>query len=460
MIYTNEKLRSIQQKRIKHQAQSIDSYSFFNLLTSPQLLSVVEEQLPEHRERLYPPTSTLSLFLSQALNTDASCQNAVNAHALERVFNGLSSCSTKTGGYCKARQRLPTQMVSSLVKETAQLITAQMPYTWRWHGRQVKLIDGTTITMPDTPANQQIYPQQGGQQPGLGFPIARMVAVICLSSGAILNAAMGTYKGKGSSEHALFRQLLDSFESGDIVLGDAYYGSYFVIALLQERGVDVVFEQYGARKTDFRKGKKLSSRDHILCWPKPKIKPDWMSQEQYNAFADELCIRECKAGGKIVVTTMLSDKQVPKKALADLYRQRWHIELDLRNIKTTLGMQTLSCKTPLMNEKEMWVYFLAYNLIRLIMAEAAVRSNILPRQISFKHALQIWVLWSRQPITALSEDITEQLFLLIAMHQVGNRSGRVEPRAVKRRPKPYKLLTKPRDKLQTEIRKHGHPKKT
>jgi len=184
-----------------------------------------------------------------------------------------------------------------------------------------------------------------------------------------------------------------------------------------------------------------------------------MSQEQYTAFADELCIRECKAGGKIVVTTMLSDKQVPKKALADLYRQRWHIELDLRNIKTTLGMQTLSCKTPQMNEKEMWVYFLAYNLIRLIMAEAAVRSNILPRQISFKHALQIWVLWSLQPITTLNENQTDQLFMLIAMQQVGNRGGRIEPRALKRRPNPYKLLTKPREEARAEIRKHGHSKK-
>jgi len=416
------------------------------LISSPVL------KLPEHRERLYPPTTTLSLFLTQCMNTDASCQSTVNSHTVERLFNGLSACSTQTGAYCKARQRLPLEMISTLVKQTGLLVTRQLPAAWQWQGRPVKLVDGTTITMPDTQANQHSYPQQGCQRPGLGFPLARMVAVICLSSGVVLDAAMGTAQGKGSGEHALFRQLLDSFEPGDIVLADRYYCSYFLIAQLLGKGVDVVFQQHAVRKTDFRKGKKLSSRDHVVTWQKPKIRPNWMDSAHYKAFPDELKLRETNVGKKVLVTTLLSEKQASKKSLATLYKQRWHVELDLRNIKTTLGMETLSCKTPEMNEKEMWVYFLAYNLIRLIMAEAASQSGVLPRELSFKHSLQLWLVWCRQPYM---EDIG-MLFVLIAQQRVGQRPGRVEPRAVKRRPKPFSLLMKPRNEIKAGVMKYGH----
>ncbi len=270
---------------------------------------------------------------------------------------------------------------------------------------------------------------------------------------------MGPFKGKGGSEHALFRQLLDSFEPGDVVVADRYYCSYFLIAMLIERGVDVLFQQHAMRKTDFRKGQRLGPRDHIVAWSKPRKKPDWMTQEQYEAFPEQLAIREVKANKKVLVTTLVSAKQTPKKALAQLYQQRWHIELDLRNIKTTLGMETLSCKTPQMNEKEMWVYFLAYNLIRLIMAEAASQADLLPRQLSFKHSLQIWVIWSQQQFIRTDHEDTSRLFFMIAALTVGNRPGRIEPRAVKRRPKSYHLLTKPRHQARVDIKKNGHPKK-
>jgi len=454
---TNQKSKQIQQKIVQSHANKTDAYGFFNLLTSPQLLSVVDDQLPPHRERLYTPTTTLSLFLAQAMNADSSCQNTVNRHVVERVFNGLSSCSTITGGYCKARQRLPTSMVSTLVKHTGYLVAEQIPDEWQWHGRPVKLVDGTTVTLPDTFENQTTYPQQSNQKTGLGYPISRIVALICLASGVILNAAMGKYKGKGGSEHALFRQLFDSLKPGDILLADRYYSSYFLIAMLMEKGVDIVFQQHASRKTDFRTGQRLGGRDHIATWQKPKKKPAWMNEQQYNDFPNELAIRELKAGNKTLITTLLSDKDAPKKELTDLYKQRWHIEVDLRNIKTTLGMETLSCKTPEMNEKEMWVYFLAYNLIRLIMAEAAQNAHAMPRQLSFKHTLQIWLTWSKQ--FSPCDKNTDILLVMVAAIRVGNRAGRIEPRAVKRRPKPYSLLMKQRDEARADVVRYGHPKK-
>ncbi len=453
----NQKTRQVQRHSIESYVNQTDAYSFFNLLTSPELLDVVEAQLPNHRERLYPPTTTLSLFMAQALNSDSSCQNTVEQHVVERVFNGLPVCSTVTGAYCKARHRLPTEMVSELVKQTGQLVADQIPEQWQWQGRPVKLVDGTTITMPDTIDNQAVYPQQRTQKPDLGFPIARMVAIICLSSGVILNAAMGKYKGKGASEQGLFRQLLDSLDAGDVLLADRYYTSYFLIAMLMNKGVDIIFQQHATRKTDFRKGKQLGKRDHIACWKKPKIQPDWMSKEQYDSFPNKLCVREFKANNKVLVTTLLSAKDAPKKELASLNKQRWHIELDLRNIKTTLGMEILTCKTPTMNEKEMWVYFLAYNLIRLVMAQAALHSQLMPRQLSFKHTVQIWLMWSKQ--FSLDDEHVATLLSMIAQIRVGKRPGRIEPRAVKRRPKSYSLLMKPRDKARADVRKYGHPKK-
>ena len=456
----NDKLKTLQQQRIAHHRQQTDAYDFFNLLTSDQLLSVIESLLPDHRERLYPPTETLAMFLAQVMNADSSCQRAVNDMAIKRMLNGLPRVTTDTGVYCKARQRLPLHMLSHLTQYTGQWVAQHASPAWSWQGRKMKLVDGTTITMPDTPANQAQYPQQVTQQPGLGFPIARVVGVICLATGTLLNAAIGAYQGKGKSEHSLFRRLLDSFEAEDILIADRYYCSYFMIAALMAKGVDVVFQQHATRRTDFRCGEQLGTRDHRVYWHKPKKKPDWMSSHDYEQCPDQIQLREVKVKDKIIVSTLRSPKVISKKQLSELYQQRWHIELDLRHIKSTLGMERLSCKTPLMNEKQMWVYFLAYNLIRLIMAQSALQADKLPRQISFKHALQIWTLWNAS--TAFSMNNEQHLLTvtaLIAEQTVGHRSGRVEPRAVKRRPKLFPLLMKPRSQAQEEIRKHGHPKK-
>jgi hypothetical protein len=448
-----------QQKQVADHVRATDCYGFFNLLTSPEILDVVEAQLPEHRERLYPPTLTLSLFITQALSSGSSCQNAVDAYVVSRVFNGLKPCSTGTGAYCKARKNLPLGLVSNLAKQMGRMIVEHTPDAWNWRGRRIKLVDGTTVTMPDTPENQAIYPQQGGQKPGLGFPIARLVGLICLGSGALLDAAMGPCKGKGSGEHALFRQLLDTLERGDVVLADRYYCSYWLISLLMDKGVDIVFGQNGVRITDFRKGLRLGANDHVVEWKRPRECPSWMSKEQHKQFPRVLKIRETQVADKVLVSTFLSPQDASKYELSEVYKLRWHIELDLRNIKETLGMGILHCLTPQMNEKEVWVFFLAYNLIRLLMCEAAVQAGVFPRQISFKHTLQVWVAWSRYTCNAREGDHINLLFVLIAEQRVGNRPRRVEPRAVKRRPKPYPRLIIPRTQARDEIRKYGHPKK-
>jgi hypothetical protein len=423
-------------------------------------LDRVEALLPDHRERLFPPTETLSMFVAQALSEDGSCQQAVNDAMVKRVLGGLKPGSTDTGGYCKARARLPQTMISTLAREAGGIITKGAASWWGWRGRQVRLVDGATVTLPDTEENQAAFPQSSSQKAGLGFPICRLVALLCLGSGALLDAAMGPCEGKGSDEQSLLREMLDTLQSEDILLGDAFYATYFLLWELIRGGVDGLFEQHGARKrsTDFSKGEKIGVRDHLIILSKPN-KPDWMSQYEYDQAPATLKVREFQAGGKIMVTTFLCPKDTPKSMLKALYRQRWNVELDLRNIKTTLGMEQLRCKSPEMARKELWVYLLAYNLIRLLMAQAALLADQIPRQLSFKHTVQIWLCWQQRGGATHDAVCINALLVLIAEPRVGLRPGRVEPRALKRRPKPFPLLTKPRQVAREEIRENGHPKK-
>ena len=450
-----------QQQRVRSHVRNSDACAFFNLLTGPELFDKVESILPGHRERLFPPTETLSMFLAQALSQDRSCQMAVDQAAVKRLAAGMSRCSTHTGGYCGARKRLPMEMVRTLACHTGASISARAPQSWRWQGYPVRLVDGTTVILPDTPANQAAYPQPDSQKSGLGFPMCRMVGIVCLGSGALLNVAIGRYQGKGGSEQSLLRSILDTLERGDLLLGDANFTTYFLLCALRARGIEAVFEQHGSRQrtTDFRRGRRLGARDHLIVLPKPVVKPDWMSQTDYDQAPCSLVMRELRAGGKTLVTTLICPKTTSKAALKSLYRSRWHIELDLRNIKTTLAMEQLSCRTASMVVKEIWVYMLAYNLIRLMMAQAAFATKCLPRQISFKHTVQIWIAWTQHALQIDSQDKFESLFVLIAQQRVGERPGRIEPRAIKRRPKNYPILDKPRNIMREHVREHGHPKK-
>lgn len=306
--------------------------------------------------------------------------------------------------------------------------------------------------MPDTERNQARYAQPSTQAAGVGFPLARVVVVICLATGAVLDAAIGAHSGKGSGEPGLWRGLGAAFAPGDVMLADALYCNYFLIAALARAGIDVLFEQNGARITDFRRGKSLGPRDHLVVWPKPAARPEWMTPEQYREFPDALQVRETKTDHQVLVTTMTDHRRIRKTDLADLYAHRWNVELDLRNIKTTMGMEVLHCQSPEMNEKELWAHLLAYNLIRLLMAQAASDAGVDPRSLSFKHTSQLWTAWNDRGLAASTE-----LFEMIAQSKVGHRPGRIEPRQRKRRPKPYPWLKTPRAQARRDILLYGHP---
>ena len=450
----------VQLRSLRKHASNTDCHSVFNLLTSPELFDQVESLLPAHRERIFPPTETLSMFVAQVLSQDRSCQNIVNQAATKSLINGVTGTSTHTGGYCKARQRLPLEMVKELALFVGKSLEQKTPATWRWHGHRLRVVDGTTVTMPDTEENQSEYPQQGSQKPGLGFPICRLLAVTDLYSGGVLGLAYGRFQGKGNDEQALLRSLSGLFESGDIILGDAFFPSYIFIAEMLTKGVDILMEQIGARRqrTDFRLGVSLGGRDHIIEISKPATKPDWIEQARFDALPDTIAVREFKVKGKVIVTTLVDVKAHCRQSLFALYKRRWEIETNFAQIKTILGMNILSCKTPEMIAKEIWVYILAYNLIRRLMAQSSIMVGLRPVDISFKHCLQLWLNYLQQTAT-LDSSAFKSLLILMAQQRVARRPGRIEPRAVKRRPKAYPMLMKPRAEAREIVRVNGHPKK-
>ncbi len=345
------------------------------------------------RNRIYTPWITLSLFLSQVLADDQSCTEAVDRLQKFRADRGLDPVGTETGSYCEARDRLPEDLTWELVRQTGQAIHQKADNAWLFHGRAVKIADGSTVSMPDSTANQAAYPQQKAQAPGLGFPIARILVVFSLAVGTVLEAALGPYHGKETGELALLRQIIGEFQPGDIALADRLFSTYWSIAAWQSRDVDVVTRLHQRRKADFRRGRRLGPDDHVVIWTKPQEIPEWMSRAQYEAMPAESTLREIRLQVRdkskrirtvILVTTLLDADLYPAEEIRGLYRQRWHAELDLRSLKTVMRMDVLRGKSPEMVRKEIAVHLLAYNLIRGIMAEAARVGEVKPRQLSFK----------------------------------------------------------------------------
>jgi hypothetical protein len=301
--------------------------------------------------------------------------------------------------------------------------------------------------MPDTADNQAVFPQQSNQKPGLGFPIARMVALISLAAGTLMDYRLGAYQGKGTGETSLLSELLGHLSGGDLLLADRYYCTFAMIALLQARGIPVLFQIHANKKVNFSEGILLASKDHLTDWKKPKRKPVWMSDADYAALPETLTVRELSVQKMVYVTTLLDNKVFHRQELASLYKKRWHIELDFRSIKTHMGMEMLRCKSPDMVKKEIAIHFFAYNLIRWGLAQAARLHEKIPRQLSFKSAVQIVTEAYKQVATlagGLLLSAVRALLKAMASTVIGKQKRKRQPRAVKRRPKPFPLLTVPR----------------
>ncbi|WP_161967309.1 IS4 family transposase [Fimbriiglobus ruber] len=446
----------------RHQLTTGPDLPFENLLTPDQIDQAVRADGVRFRARMSTPAVTLWAFLWQVVDPNGSCHDAVLRVIGWCVRIGRRPPSTDTGAYGKARGRLPFGVIRQLAREVADRTADHTRAKERWRGHRVRVVDGTTVSMPDTPANQAAFPQPRTQARGIGFPIARLVAVFGLGCGSALGWAVGRYQGKGQGETSLALGLLDEFAAGDVMLADRYYSGYGIVARAAARGVHYVGRAHAARRVDFRRGRRLGAGDHVVTWVKPTARPAGWTATEWDALPPTLDVREIRVIVRrpgfrtrrhVVVTTLRDPVGYPPTALADLYRRRWTAELDLRALKVTLGMDVLRCQSPDLVRKEIGMHVLVYNLIRGVMAAAARAGRHAPRTISFAGA------WSA--IRGLADIVCAApatgwaiLLRVVRATRVGHRPDRVEPRVKKRRPKPHRLMKHPRDVLRQRLQRH------
>lgn len=467
-------MRHSTQGRFRHQVQFLrrqflqdGDLPFTKVLSEDLVAKALSAVGVFWNDRIYTPLVTLWVFLSQVLSADHSCRAAVARLIAHLVSRGEKPCSAQTGAYCQARERLPEKFFADVACSVGRALDAKADPRWLWKGRRVYMFDGTTVSMPDTAANQEAYPQVYNQKSGLGFPIARIGAIMSLCCGAILNLGVCRYAGKGQSELGMLRTLWNLFQPGDVLLADRLICAWTEMVMLKQRGVDSVCRFSSHRRADFRRGKRLAHGDHIVKWSKP-AKPRSIDRETYDALPEFLMIRECRVRVKqpgfriktlTIATTLLDENEFTQNDLIQLYRARWNNELDLRSIKSTMQMDELRCKSPESVRKEIWTHVLAYNLIRTLAAQAAATHELLPRSISFKGAMQ--TLEAFQPLieflpsrdAAHLQALYQHLLRAVATHQVADRPDRFEPRAKKRRRDHFAWLTKPRQELKRKMAK-------
>ena len=439
--------------RVQHARQHGDLY-FAALISKETIASVFgKASAILDSARVYNTSVTLWVFLSQVMSIHHGCVSAVAKLIAFRVANNQTACSAETGAYCIARDKIDEQSMQRLVKASGLAIEDSSPDHWLWLGHRVITADGTTVTMADTPENQAAYPQLSSQATGCGFPILRVVVLFALSTGVVLDMAMGRYKGKLTHEVSLFRQIDAIIEKTDVFLADRAYAGWFEMARMIGRGAHVVVRKHQLRKSDFRTGIRYGKDDHSIRIDKP-ARPDWMSTEEYETYPDFITIREIRIRVEnkgfrtheiIVHTSLLDDTEYAKEDIAALFRRRWQAELHLRSLKTVMQMEHLRCKKPHRVRNEIRTHMLAYNLIRGVMCEAAVEGDVQPWQISFKSTLTTMI--DMLPVLGLisrADELCTVLYRCCLQHVVGNRPDRYEPRVLKRRPKKYKLMQKPR----------------
>jgi hypothetical protein len=380
---------------LKQKFQNSIALPFEQVLSEAEIQKVLEEQGVKYRQTLYTPIVVLWAWLSQVLDADKSLSNAVNRVIAWLAAAGEEVPSVDTGGYSKARQRLPLAVLKPLLGRTATALTSEVKPEQRWCGRRVKAYDGTTVLMSDTAANQKAFPQHSNQKAGCGFPLAKLVVWFCGTTGAVLSVAVAAFH---TSEWQLSRQLYSTLQSDDVVVADSAYGTYGDLALVRAAGADAVFRKHHARRCDFRKGKKLGIGDHIVKWQRPLQCPQSMRPAEFEALPTSLAVREVhlliqQPGFRpkeiILVTTLVDPKPYSKAKLAELYQLRWQAtEINLRHLKTTLQMEMIAAKTPEMVLKDIWMHLLAYNLLRTLMWQSAQHAQVSPLRLSLQGTRQ------------------------------------------------------------------------
>jgi Transposase DDE domain len=434
----------------------------------PELLSQADEG-PNSRNRVYSVRRTFFGFLYQVLNPDCPCREIVRQIQALFALQGGRRVSKGTGGFSQARARLPWDILPRLRCAAAARAerAAQL-----WHGLRVKVIDGTSTSAPDTAKNQRAYPQPSGQKPGCGFPLIKLVGVFSLATGVLLDYAKGN---KHQHELNLLQRLLPQFKAGDLALADRGFSSYALLALLFQRRVQSLFRLHHARPADLRKGKRLGKHDRLMVWrkPWPWQRPGFLPKAVWKLMPQELSVRvlrvvldvpDFRTQSVTLVTTLLDPVAYPAEELARLYLRRWHIELWFRDLKTSMGMEVLRCKSPKMLHKELEMFFIAYNLIRVLMAEAGACNDVPLERLSFKGTVdsvrQFSIAIAQVRSRKKQKQLITRLLEIIASDQVPERPGRREPRAIKRRPKPFQLLNRPRHQMRELQHRSKYRKKS
>ena len=443
-----------------------------HLLLPPELLASEDEGL-NSRDRIYTLRLTFEGFVWQMLKPKTPCREVVRA--VQALFKsaGKKAVDERTSAYIQARQRLPKERLEAALKSTAATADNRVRDQGQLNGRPVKVVDCSTTQLADTAENQALYPQPPGQKPGCGFPLMKFLVFFSLGSGAILKVVMDHWK---NHDLRLLHRAWEFLNKGDILLGDRSFADYVTLACLPRLAVDVVARLSRTRKVDFRRAhQRLGPRDALFVWKKGYEKSRVLSPQEWRDLPGEMIVRIIRFDAVIrgrkqrvtLVTTLLDPVAYPADRLIALYARRWNLELALRHLKTTMGMEQLRCQSPEMVEKEALAYLIAYNLVRCLMAEAVALAGVEMERLSFKGTVDA----VRQYTAAIGaarnkrkrQDLWDELVANIVRDLVPVRPGRREPRAVKRRPKPYPLLTKPRHQYKeilhrSRYRKNKHVK--
>lgn len=463
-------LQTLRRKPRSEQQKLADRLALLQQKTFKQIGEVFEKFIPRQllkpekegamsRRRLFSKENTFWAFFSQVLDADGGCKEVIRKLQSYASLKGITFPSSSTSSYCTARKKLDIQTLAEIFDHTAGHPEGGAQIG-RLNGRRVIVVDGTGVSMPDTLENQEVWPQTVSQKPGCGFPTARICACFSLASGALLSYAIGNKK---SHELPLFRQQWGTFQPGDVFLGDKGFCSYFDIAKLKEKGVDSVVTL--ARRAPIHGAsclKKFGPDDLLIAWQRPRYTDQLSySREEWEQLPEELILRQIKVTVPYpdfrvrhfyIVTTLLDAAHYPAGELADLYFQRWDVELFFRDIKTTMGMDVLRCQTPDMIRKEILMHFIAYNCIRRLMLDAAKAADLAVRVVSFKGSLQALRNWEPH-LNQGKLNRTERTRLIADLHEaitdtpIRQRPGRSEPRCRKRRPKNYELMTRPRHEM-------------